>query len=199
MRIVTTFLLCSTVLATRSSAQFGISGDVQLGVYGGASRDTSPGNLGQSFRPHRPVLFTLRPEWEFGRLRVALGVSYGRPDIVEDGEPLAIVLHAPSQFVELAPELSYQIWRSPASTRVRLHAGPVLNIWQLPGEDRQRNRGGGFAAMSLEFPILARLQAALRASAVLTSGVFDGSDLPPEFEIRSMRRVGISLGVRYGR
>ena len=198
MRSVTAVLLCCSAFVTRAVAQLGVSGDVQLSAYGGASRDTSQGNVGQSFRPYRPVLFTLRPEWDLGRWRVALGVSYGKPDIAVEGDPLTVVLHQSSELLEVAPEVSYRFWKSPSGTRVRLLSGPVLNLWMLPGEDQPRSRGGAFLGLSTESPVTTRLQATVRATGVLTAGLFERPDLPPEFELRSMRRVSLGLGVRYG-
>jgi hypothetical protein len=201
MRTIMTLLLAGSLLAapTPAVAQLGIGAEAQWNVYRGASRDTAVGNLGEGFRPYRPILFTLRPEWRTGRFGVALGLSYGQPDIADEGEPLTIVLHTPAKLLELAPEFSYALLRAASGMRLRLHAGPVADLWQVPGEDGIRVRPGGQVAASAEFPIAARLQAVVRAHAVLTRGLFTEIDLPPGFEVRAMHRLGVSLGLRYGR
>ena len=198
MRHVTTLLLCCAALAGRAAAQFGLSADVQLYSYGGVSHDTSAGNTGESFRPFRPLLVALRPEWTLGRLRLALGIAYGTPDIAEDGEPLAVVLHNTGKLIELSPEVSYRLARFPRGPSIRAHAGPLIGRWKLDGEDGARTRAGAFLALSSEFPVTAKLHAVIRLSAALTSGLFEGSDLPPEFKLQGMRRAGIGMGLRYG-
>lgn len=198
MRHVTTLLLCWAILYGRAEAQFGLSADVHLFNYGGVSHDTSVGNVGESFRPYRPLLMGLRPEWNFGRVRIGLGMAYGAPDIAEDGEPLALVLHNTGKLLEMTPEFSYRLVRLPRGLAFRLHAGPLIDIWKLEGEDGVRTRAGGLVALSTEFPVTARLHGVIRLSAALTSGLFERSDLPPEFKLEGMRRAGIGLGLRYG-
>jgi hypothetical protein len=198
MRYVTTLLLCWAILFGRAEAQFGLSADVHLFSYGGVSHDTSAGNVGESFRPFRPLLVALRPEWTFGRVRTALGIVYGAPDIAEDGDPLALVLHNTGKLLEVSPEVSYRLARLLRGVAFRVHAGPLIDIWKLEGEDGVRTRAGGLVALSTEFPVTAKVHGVIRLSAALTSGLFEKSDLPPEFKLEGMRRVGMGLGLRYG-
>ena len=199
MRYMTTLVLCLAALYGGAEAQFGISADAHLFSYGGVSHDTSAGNVGQSFRPFRPLLVALRPEWTFGRARVGLGIAYGSPDIAEDGDPLALVLHDTGKLLELSPECSYRLARLPRGLAVRVHAGPLVSIWKLNGEDGVRTRVGALVALSTEFPVTAKLQGIIRLSGAVTEKLFHQSDLPPEFKVERMRRAGIGLGLRYGR
>ena len=199
MRYLTTLMLCWAILYNSADAQFGLSVDVHLFSYGGVSHDTSAGNVGESFRPYRPLLAALRPEWDFGRVRIGFGMAYGTPDIAEDGQPLALVLHNTGKVLEMAPEFSYRLVRLPRGLAFRLHAGPLIDIWKLEGEDGVRTRGGGLVAVSAEFPVTAKLHGIVRVSGAITSGLFERSDLPPEFKLEGMRRAGIGLGLRYGR
>lgn len=198
MRYATVLSLCLVFLVGRTSAQFGLSSDVQLSIYGAVSHDTSAGNLGQTFRPYRPLLVTLRPEWTLGRIRVAVGITYGTPDLAEDGGPLAVVLHDMSRLLELSPEVSYRLARLPSGSVIRVHAGPLISIWNLRSDEGARTRAGGQVAISTEFPLISRLHGEIRLSGAATSGLFRQSDLPPEFEVQGVRRVGIGLGLRYG-
>jgi len=198
MRHVTTLLLCWATLFGRAEGQFGVSTDVDLFSYGGVSHDTSAGNVGQSFRPFWPITVALRPEWTFGRARIGLGIAYGSPDIAEDGDPLALVLHNTGKLLELSPEFSYRLVRLPRGPVVRVHAGPLISIWDLQGTNGARTRAGGLVALSTEFPVTAKLHGVIRLSGALTSGIFDASDLPPEFKREGIRRAGIGLGLRYG-
>jgi hypothetical protein len=198
MRFATVVLFCLALPAGQAEAQFGLSSDVQLSIYGGVSRDTSAGNLGQTFRPYRPILVTLRPEWTFGRVRVALGVSYGTPDIAEDGDPLALILHNTATLLELSPEVSYRLVQLPRGSTIRLHAGPLISIWNLKADEGARTRAGALLAASSEFPLTTRLHGVIRLSGAVSSRLFRQSDLPPEFELQRVRRASIGLGLRYG-
>jgi hypothetical protein len=198
MRYVTMILVCLTTPFCGAEAQFGLSADVHLFSYGGVSHDTSAGNVGQSFRPFRPLLVALRPEWTFGRVRIGLGIAYGAPDIAEDGGPLALVLHDTGKLLEISPEGSYRLARLPRGLSVRIHAGPLISIWKLNGEDGVRTRAGGLVALSAEFPVTTKLQGFIRVSGAVTEKLFHQSDLPPEFKVERMRRAGIGLGLRYG-
>jgi hypothetical protein len=199
MRTVLALVLGTCLLAGTVRAQLGIGAEVQLNRFGGTSRDTAAGSSAEGFRPYRPVLYTLRPEWRAGRIGIALGLTYGRPDVAEEGPPLTIVVHDATRFLEIAPEVSVGVLRTSADVRIRVHGGPVVDIWQLSGEDGVRSRPGGQVALSAEFPVVARLRAVLRSHLVLTKGLFREGDLPPDFELRSMHRFGLGLGLRYGR
>jgi hypothetical protein len=199
MRTVLALVLGSCLVTRPVLGQLAIGADVRLGFYGGASRDTTTDSFGAGFRPYRPVLYTLRPEWRGGRIGVVLGLTYGQPDIAEEGEPVSIVVHLPTRLLEVAPEISMEVWRSSAGMRIRVHAGPIMDLWQLPGEDGLRSRPGGHGALSAEFPVLGKVQAVLRADLVLTGALWTDADLPPGFEIQNMHRFGFGLGLRYGR
>ena len=198
MRYVTLLLLCVVAVPCRVEGQIGLSVDAHQFTVGGVSRDTSAANSGESFKPFRPILVAVRPEWSFGRVRVGLGIAYGTPDIADDGDPLAVVLHNTAKVLEFAPEVSYRLAELPRGLIVRIHGGPLIDSWKLDGEDAARTRAGGLVALSTEFPVFAKLHGVVRLSGALTAGLFERSDLPPEFRLQAMRRLGIGLGLRYG-
>lgn len=199
MRTVLALVLGTWLLTCTAHAQLGIGAGVHVDYFGGASRDTAAGSAGEGFRPYRPVLYTLRPEWRTGRVGIALELSYGRPDIAEEGPPLTIVVHDATRLLEIAPEISVGVLRTSADVALRIHAGPVVDIWQLSGEDGVRSKPGGQLAITAEFPVVRRLRGVLRTHVVLTRGLWREGDLPPDFQLRSMHRVGLGLGLRYGR
>src|SRR5512143_2012188 len=198
MRHTTVVLCCLVAQAGNASAQFGLSSDVQLSIYGGVSRDTSTGNVGQTLRPYRPILVALRPDWTLGRVRIALGIVHGAPDIGEDGDPLAVILHNTSKLLELSPEVSYRIVQLPRGTQLRMHAGPLISFWDLKSGDGTRTRAGALLGASAEFPLAAKFHGVIRLSGSISSRLFRQSDLPPEFEIQQVRRASVGVGLRYG-
>jgi len=196
MRLVALCIVGGLTLVPPAAAQFGVSAELGLGFMGGTSQDTTNADVG-SLRPYRPTQYTLRPEWQFGRVRVGLGLLYARPTLAIEGTFTFVANDSgKSTLFEVAPELAYRLLQTHTGVSVRLHAGPVVDLWTVLGEDR--TVAGGQLALSVEMPLASRLYFLVRGSGVVTKSVFDKNDLPPELEVQPMRRGTIALGVRYG-
>jgi hypothetical protein len=196
MRLLTVVLTGCLLCPPRAAAQFGLSAELGLGFMGGTDRDTSSADVG-SLRPYRPTQFTLRPEWQFKNVRVALGLTYSTPNMAVEGT--YTIVSSDSQtatLIEMAPEVSYRLLRTGTGVSVHLHGGPVVDLWTVFGN--ATTEVGGQLALSLEVPLASRIHMLVRGSGVVTSSVFDKGDLPPEVEVQKMRRGTIALGVRYG-
>lgn len=189
-------LACGLAFAAPLQAQFGMSAEVGLGFMGGTSQDTSNTDVG-SLRPYRPTQYTLRPEWQFGRVRVGLGLLYSRPTVAIEGTFTFVANDsARSTLLEVAPEVSYRLFQTATGVAVRAHAGPVVDYWSVLGEDKAV--AGGQLALSVEMPLATRWHFLVRGSGVVTQCVFEKYDLPPELVVQPMRRGTIAMGVRYG-
>lgn len=196
MRILTLVMAGHLVLLSPAAAQFGVSVELGLGFMGGTSQDTSNADVG-SLRPYRPTQYTVRPEWQFGRVRVGLGLLYARPTLAIEGTFTFVANDSgKSTLFEVAPEVAYRLLQTHTGVSLRLHAGPVVDLWTVLGEDRAV--AGGQLAVSVEMPLASRFQILIRGSGVMTKSIFDKNDLPPELEVQPMRRGTIALGVRYG-
>jgi hypothetical protein len=193
MRIALLVLGTAVLLPPSSAAQFGVSGELGLGFMGGTDHDTASVSL----RPYRPATYTIRPEWEFGRVRVGLGLTYSTPHMAFEGSYTIVSSDAEgARLLEAAPELSYRLLRTSTGVSLRVHGGPVLDTWSVMGETTAE--WGGQLALSTEMPLAARWHLTIRGTGVITSSVYDQGDFPPEIKVEAMRRGTVSLGVRYG-
>jgi hypothetical protein len=181
--------------AAPAAAQWSVAIDAAATVFSGASRDTTLAEP-TGFHPHRPTLFAGRVDRRVGRLGVGLAVGVAGADLIEEGPDAGAVVKHILDLVEVAPEVSLLVAATPAGAALRVHAGPLVDVWSPDGGD-DRTRVGGHAAASLEWPIAGRLAGVVRAGAAVTGSLFNADELPPGFVRRAMWRRTVSLGARY--
>jgi len=129
---------------------------------------------------------------------VGVGVSaaLANPDVIAENSSAGAIVKDALDLFEIAPEAAVLVGRTPSGVAVRFHAGPLIDVWAPQGEDA-RTRVGGHAALSLEWPLTARLAGSVRGGVALTSSLFNEGELPGGFELRAMWRRSVSLGLRY--
>ena len=175
-------------------AQWSVAFEATASYYGGASRDTAADPI--SVRPHHPTSFGLRLERCFGQLGVGVSAALAAPDVIAENSSAGAIVKDALDLFEIAPEAAVLVGRTPSGVAVRFHAGPLIDVWAPQGEDA-RTRVGGHAALSLEWPLTARLAGSVRGGVALTSSLFNEGELPGGFELRAMWRRSVSLGLRY--
>jgi len=178
-------------------AQWLVEANVATTWFGGASVDTSAGGERLSFRPWRPTSFGLRLERRVAKAGIALQLTYAPAALALAGENAVVTINDFLTLYEAALDFSWRIAQTGTGAGVRAHAGPVLDLWTVSGEDGPRARWGALAALTVEFPLGRRFAGSVRAGGALTPSVFEPGELPPEFVRRAMRRGSVSLGIRY--
>ncbi|MGH7612991.1 MAG: hypothetical protein ACREMW_02975 [Gemmatimonadales bacterium] len=195
--VVATFAL-SAGLASPLAAQWGVALDVQRSAYGGASKDTTTGGPGGSFRPGNTQAVTLHLDRRLGRVTVGLGARYIRSALLLDAPDLYVGLRGELSALEALPEIRVRFARSHSGAALELYGGAVIGVWKV-GELGARAVPGATAGVAGEFPVFDRLTVSLRVGGSVLRSVFRDGELPPELVLRTMRRSEISLGLRYGR
>jgi hypothetical protein len=195
--VVATFAL-SAGLACPLTAQWGFALDLQRSAYGGASKDTTSGGPGGSFRPGNTQAVTLHLERRLGRATVGLGARYVRSGLVLDAQDVYVGLRGEFSAFEALPEVRVRVARSKRGAALELYGGAVIGVWTF-SDLGARVVPGATAGVAGEFPIFDRLTASLRVGGSVLRSVFRNGELPPEVVIRTMRRSEIGLGLRYGR
>jgi len=179
----------------RLAAQWSLAVEATASYYGGTSRDS--GADPTAFRPHHPTSVGLRVDRRFGRLGVGVGAALGGgADLIAENSSVGAILKDALDLFEVAPEVAVILGRTGPGLAVRVHAGPLIDIWSPEGADT-RTRAGGQVGLSLEWPVSRRFAGSLRGAAALTSSLFREGELPPGFERRAMWRRSVSLGLRY--
>ena len=188
--------LLSLLIASqpRLAAQWSLAVEATASYYGGTSRDS--GADPTAFRPHHPTSVGLRVDRRFGRLGVGVGAALAGADLIAENSSVGAILKGALDLFEVAPEVAVIVGRTGPGLAVRVHAGPLIDIWSPQGADT-RTRTGGQAGLSLEWPVSRRLAGSLRVAAALTGSLFKEGELPPGFERRAMWRRSVSLGLRY--
>src|SRR2546426_10922393 len=191
-----TLLVLGLLIAGRPAlaAQWSVAVEATASYYGGPSRDS--GADPTAFRPHHPTSVGLRVDRRFGRLGVGVGAALAGADLIAENSSVGAILKGALDLFEVAPEVAVIVGRTGPGLAVRVHAGPLIDIWSPQGADT-RTRTGGHAGLSLEWPGSRRFAGSLRVAAALTGSLFKEGELPPGFERRAMWRRSVSLGLQY--
>ena len=182
----------SAAAAVPLSGQWEVSAEIGVARFGGSSRDSTGTRVG----PYRPTTLALSLGREVGRARVSLTVLHAKTGLAAEGPTVAVVQYDLGSLWEVAPEFAIVVARFGAGVAARVEAGPAFDFWNFDGE--HRNRVGGRAGVTLEWPLARALIGSLRVGGVLTGSVFDPADVPAGVERLATRRLAVAIGLRYG-
>jgi hypothetical protein len=160
----------------------------------GSSIETADAH--RSFRPYRPTTLGVGLERHGKRLGVALRLRYSGASLALEGEDAAVVVKGVFNHYQASPELIYRIATLGSTNHLRLHAGPVLELWTVEGEDSQL-RAGVQGAMSLWIPFGGRFVGSLTAGAAVTASPFADDQLLDTYERRALWRRSVVAGLEY--
>ena len=179
----------------RLVGQWSVAVEAGMAGFAGGSTDTAAATDPGSFRPYYPATVLVRLDRRWSRIGVGIGLLYCSAGVAEESSEFAVVAKDLLELYEIAPEASVLVAKPGPGGALRVHVGPVLDLW-FPKGDSRRTRPGGHATISLEWALGGRLTGALRAGLALTGSAFDEGELPSRFERRAMWRRSLSGGVR---
>jgi hypothetical protein len=177
-----------------ADAQWSIGVEVGSDRFWGSSIETADPH--RSFRPYRPTSLGLALERRGGRLAVALRLRYAGASLALEGQDAAVVVKGIFSHYAAAPELVYRIATIGAANELRLHAGPVFELWTVEGEDSQF-RAGGQVAVSLRIPFGGRFAGSLTAGGAVTGSPLSEGQLLEGYERRALWRRSVAAGLEY--
>jgi hypothetical protein len=160
----------------------------------GGSTDNSPEHL--SFRPYRPTTFGLGLERQSGRFGLGIHLSYAGASLALEGGDAVVAVKGIFKIYEVAPELVYRVATLGSGNALRLHAGPLLNVWMVEAEDSQW-RVGVHGSVSLRIPLGGRFAGSVLAGAALTASPFAPDQLDPPFDRRALWKRRVEAGLQY--
>jgi hypothetical protein len=185
--------LSSAVWPSRVEAQWSILADVSADRFWGGSVESGPER--RSFRPYRPTTLGLGLNRHTGQLGVGLRLRYTAASLALEGSEAVVAVKGVFTVYSLSPELSYRVACLGKSNGVRLHAGPLFELWGMQGES-SRTRVGAQGAFSLDVPLGGRVVASIGAGLALTSSPFNAGELEG-YELRSLWRRRFGIGLQY--
>lgn len=198
----TSSLLAAFTAATLVSAawcpsalgQWIVTTEVGADRFWGGSVETTADR--RSFRPYRPTTFGVGLERRAGRLGAGLRLRYASAGLALEGEDAAVVAKGIFTVYSAAPEIVYRIVSVGAVNQLRLHVGPLFEVWSLIDEDSQ-TRVGVQGAVSLYLPLGGRFAGSLMAGAALIPSPFAEGQLDLGFERRALWRRRVAVGLDY--
>src|SRR4051794_9276819 len=130
-------------------AQWRIGAEVGAARFWGGSLDSGTQT---SIRPYRPTTFGAGVEHQSGRYALGLQVQYADASLGLEGPDATV--SAPDAFtiVSVSPEVAVRVATLGPGDQLRLHAGPLIEHWDLVDQD-SRTRVGVQGSVSLDLPL----------------------------------------------
>jgi hypothetical protein len=187
--------LVLSVWCSPAFAQWAVGLEVGSDRFWGGSVQTTGER--RSFRPYRPTTFGVGLERQNGRFAVALRVHYAEASLGLEGEGAVAAVEGVFTLVSISPEAAYQVASLGPGNRLRLHAGPLFEVWSIIEENSQ-TRLGFQSAVSLEVPLGGRFGGSVLAGIALTPSPFEAGQLGTDYDRRDLwrRRFAVGLGYR---
>lgn len=183
-----------SVWCPSAHGQWAVGLEVGSDRFWGSSMETADPH--RSFRPYRPTTFGVGVERRGPRLGAALHLRYAGVSLALEGEDAAVVVKGIFSHYQASPELIYRIVSFGATNDLRLHAGPVLELWTVDGEDSQF-RAGIQGAVSLRIPLGGRFAGSVTAGAAVTASPLSEDQLIDGYERRALWRRSFAAGLEY--
>jgi hypothetical protein len=191
---IATIVRCSPL-----AGQWRVGAEVGATRFWGASLDT--GGDHTSFRPYRPTTFGIGLERQTGRYAAGLQVRYAEASLALEGPEAILSVEGAFTILSISPELAVRIATLGSGNQLRLHAGPLFEIWGIIDEGK-RTRVGAQGSVSLDVPLGGRFGGAVLASAAVTPSPYKDGELDlgggaPTYDLRTLWRRSFGVGLRY--
>jgi hypothetical protein len=179
--------------------QWRVGIEVGAARFWGASLDT--GGDHTSFRPYRPTTFGVGLERQAGRYAVGLQVHYSEASLALEGPEAVIASEGAFTIASILPEIAIRIATPGSGNQLRLHAGPLFEVWDIIDQGT-RTRVGVQGAVSLDVPLGERFGGVVLAGGAVTPSPYKEGELDlggsaPTYDLRTLWRRRFAVGLRY--
>ena len=176
----------------RLSAEMGASG-----FWGGSLNAESE----TSVRPYRPAMFGIGLERQSTRYAAGVQLHYAEASLALEGPDGVVAVEGAFTIVSISPELVVRVATLGPGNELRIHAGPLVEIWDIIDQS-SRTRVGAHGSVSLDVPLGGRFGGAVRAGLAATPSPFEEGELDlgngaPTYDLRTLWRRSFALGLRY--
>jgi hypothetical protein len=191
--------IASSVWCSTLEGQWRLGIEVGAARFWGASRET--GGDHPSFRPYRPTTFGVGLERQTGRYAIGLHVRYAEASLALEGPEVIISSEGAFTFVSISPEVVVRIATLGSANQLRLHVGPLVEIWDIIDQDA-RTRFGAQSSISLDVPLGGRFEGVVLAGMAVTPSPYEEGELDlggsaPTYDLRTQWRRSFAGGLRY--
>jgi hypothetical protein len=185
-------LLATLVAVSPAAGQWTAGFDIGADRFWGGSVETSGEH--RSFRPYRPTVFGIGVELKGHSLGWGLQARYTEAALGLEGPGAVAALEGVFTVVALAPEVAYRLTTLGPVSELRLHAGPLFEIWDIIDEDT-KTRVGAQTAVSLDIPLGGRFAGSVLVGVAVTASPFEADQLGDGFEPRPLWRRRFAVGL----
>jgi hypothetical protein len=187
-------LFALTGVPRSSAAQWTLAAEIGSARFWGGSAEVGGD---RSFRPYRPTLVGLGLAYARSNVGVGVHFHYAGSSLALEGKEALVASKGVLDVYGISPEVSLPVTRLGPDVRMRLYAGPLIEVWKLASEISHL-RMGAAASVGLEVPLGVRLAGTLRAGmAVTPASPFAREDLDPSYEPRALWRRTLSTSLAY--
>jgi hypothetical protein len=184
----------TSVWCPPAQGQWAVGFEVGSDRFWGSSIETARPH--RSFRPYRPTTLGVGLELRSVRVGAALHLRYAGAGLALEGQDAAVVVKGVFSHYQAAPELVYRVATLGSTNELRLHAGPVFELWSVAGESSQL-RAGVQGAVSLRIPFGSRFAGSLTAGVAVTASPLSPGQLLDGYERRALWRRSVAAGLEY--
>jgi hypothetical protein len=186
--------LLAVGVPTSGAAQWTLAAEIGSARFWGGSAEVGGE---RSFRPYRPTLVGLGVAYARGSVGLGVRFHYGGSSLALEGKEAVVASKGVLDVYGLSPELSLPLSRLGPEVRVKLYAGPLIEVWKL-AKEISHLRLGASSAVGLEVPLGVRLAGTLRVGmAVIPASPFAREDLDSSYEPRALWRRTLSTSLAY--
>jgi hypothetical protein len=174
-------------------AQWRINLEVGSDRFWGGSEEV--GGEQRSLHPYRPTFFGLGIERLGSRFGPGLQLAHSDASLGLEGGDAVVAVEGIFTTLSIAPEVHYRLAQV-AANQLRVHVGPLLEVWDL-SEEPTRVRAGGQAGLSLDVPLGKRFGLSVFGAAALVGSPFNEDELESTYQRTGLWRRRFSLRANY--
>jgi hypothetical protein len=128
-------------------------------------------------------------------------VHYAEASLALEGPELTISSPGAFTIVSISPEMAVRIASLGYGNELRVHAGPLIEVWDIIDQDA-RTRVGAQGSVSLDIPLGGRFGGVVLAGAAVIPSPYEEGELDlgsgaPTYDLRTLWRRSFAVGLRY--
>jgi hypothetical protein len=186
--------ILSLIWCPPAAGQWFVGVEIGADRFWGGSVETTPDR--RSFRPYRPTVFGLGLERRITRVSLGVRVHYTDAALALEGDEAAVAVGGVFDVFSLSPEIIYQLTILGGVNELRLHAGPLLEVWNIIDEESKLHVGMQ-ASLSVRIPLWTRFAGSVVVGAAVSPSPFTREQLEQNFEPRTLWRRGVAGRLEY--
>ena len=187
-------LFLPIALTVQARAQWLVQSEVGADRYWGGSIETNGEH--RSFRPYRPTMFAIGLERRGKSIGMGVQVCYSEAALGLEGEGAVAAVEGVFTVVGLSPEVIYRLATLGPVSELRIHAGPLIERWDIIDED-SKTRLGVQSGLSLDVPLGGRFAGSALVQVAVTPSPFEAGQLGDGFEPRTLWRRRFAAGLHF--